>query len=106
MDLVTPLKAYVDAHYAGRDAEDAAEDLREIAALRADVVANALASPDARRDLLLRCAARGAEPRAAAARRASAAGCSVVRRARRAALRPSARSTARGHAPRATLGTS
>ncbi len=98
MDLVTPLKAYVDAHYAGRDAEDAAEDLREIAALRADVVANALASPDARRDLLLRCAARGprraAQPRAAP--RPPHAPSWAVRAA--APLR-CARSRLRGHAP-------
>ena len=68
MDLVTPLKAYLDANYAGRDAADAAEDLREIGALRADVVANALASPDARRDQLLRCVRSGARTRSGGAR--------------------------------------
>lgn len=57
MDLVTPLKAYIDARFAGRDAADAADDLAVIQGLRAEVVANALTSPDARRDLLLRCAA-------------------------------------------------
>jgi hypothetical protein len=56
VDLVTPLKAYIDAKYAGGYAADAAEDLSVIQALRAEVVANALVSPDARRDLLVRCA--------------------------------------------------
>ena len=54
MDLVTPLKAYIDVRFAGRDAADAAEDLAVIQGLRAEVVANALVSPDARRELLLR----------------------------------------------------
>ena len=58
VDLVTPLKAYIDAKFAGGYAADAAEDLSVIQALRAEVVANALVSPDARRDLLLRCAHR------------------------------------------------
>jgi hypothetical protein len=73
--MVTPLKAYLDAHYVGRDAEDAAEDVREIAALRADVVANALASQDARREQLLRCvppARRGWQPARVRVRRAHA----------------------------------
>jgi hypothetical protein len=56
VDLVTPLKAYIDAKYAGGYAADAAEDLSVIQALRAEVVANSLVSPDARRDLLVRCA--------------------------------------------------
>jgi len=57
-DLVTPLKAYLDVHYAGRDAVDAAEDLAKIAAMRSDVVANAVSTYDARRDLLVRCVPR------------------------------------------------
>ena len=55
MEIIAPLKAYVDAHFAGRDAADAAEDLVAIAAMRTDVVLNALSSQDARRELLLRC---------------------------------------------------
>ena len=48
----------MEAHYAGHDATAAVDDLGEIAALRSEVVANALSSPDARRDLLIRCAPR------------------------------------------------
>jgi len=59
--MLTPLRAYLDATYAGRDAEEAAEDLAKIAAMRCDVVANAVATSDARRDLLVRCA-RAARP--------------------------------------------
>ena len=55
VEIIAPLKAYVDAHFAGRDAADAAEDLVAIAAMRTDVVLNALSSQDARRELLLRC---------------------------------------------------
>jgi hypothetical protein len=99
--MVTPLKAYLDAHYVGRDAEDAAEDVREIAALRADVVANALASQDARREQLLRCVPPAAARRAVRATRRTCgarAHCSSVAAAR-AAFR-----TRRG-AHHATLGT-
>ena len=60
MDMLTPLRAYLDTQYAGRDAEEAAEDLAKIAAMRSDVVANAVSTSDARRDLLVRCVLRSA----------------------------------------------
>lgn len=55
-ELLAPLKAYVEATIAGHDATAAVDDLGEIAALRSEVVANAFASPELRRDALLRCA--------------------------------------------------
>ena len=55
VDLVTPLRAYLEANFAGRDAEEAAEDLAKIGAMRTDVVTNAVSTSDARRDLLVRC---------------------------------------------------
>lgn len=68
LDIVPPLRAYLEAHYAGRDAQDAASDLATISALRAEVVSGGAASSnDAKRDQLLRCAA-------AAGRRAPQAG--------------------------------
>lgn len=57
MDLTGPLKAYLSANFAPRDASDAADDIAEINQVRSDVIKGGQTG-DARRELLQKCAPR------------------------------------------------